>query len=76
MKPNERAKNERAEVEKYLQTKFGCPNLALRERAKKSDSWEAYLGNEFIGIVFRDDEDGETSFHFEMSILAEDLAAM
>ena len=41
-------------------------------RPKQKDSAEVYIGEEFIGVVFQDeDEDG--SFMFEMAILAEDL---
>jgi hypothetical protein len=30
-------------------------------------------GDEFIGIVFRDDEDGDLSYNFSMAILDVDL---
>jgi hypothetical protein len=42
-------------------------------RPKKTDSAEVYVGEEFIGVVFVDDEDGDRSFNFQMAILAEDL---
>jgi len=31
------------------------------------------LEDEFIGVIFRDDEDGETCYHVQISILQEDL---
>ena len=31
------------------------------------------LEDEFIGVVFQDNEDGETCYHVQISILEEDL---
>ncbi|MDB5467286.1 MAG: hypothetical protein JWQ46_2048, partial [Phenylobacterium sp.] len=46
--------------------------ITLVPRPKQKDSAEVYIGEEFIGVVFQDeDEDG--SYMFEMAILAEDL---
>ncbi|HEX2801381.1 MAG TPA: DUF3126 family protein, partial [Phenylobacterium sp.] len=39
---------------------------------KQKDSAEVYVGEEFVGVVF-EDEDGDGSFMFEMAILGEDL---
>ena len=44
----------------------------MKARPKQNDSAEVYVGDEFIGIVF-EDEDEEGSFMFEMAILSEDL---
>lgn len=66
-------KGQWTKVETYLRRKFAVDNLRIKERNKKDDSVEVYLGEEFIGIVYKDEEDGDMSFHFEMSILAEDL---
>jgi len=32
-----------------------------------------HIGDEFIGVVFRDEEDGEISYAFQMAILEIDL---
>ena len=42
-------------------------------RANKNDSAEVLIDDEFIGVVFEDDEDGEICFQFNMTILSEDL---
>ena len=34
---------------------------------------EVNLGEEFIGIIYRDNEDGEVSYAFQMAILDIDL---
>lgn len=62
-----------ARLQLYLRTKFGLPNLSVRGRANKDDSAEVYIGDEFIGVIFRDDEDGDVSFDFNMAILEIDL---
>ena len=62
-----------ARLQEYLQTKFGLPNLSVRGRANKDDSAEVYIGDEFIGVIFRDDEDGDVSYDFNMAILEIDL---
>ena len=55
---------------------FGCPTLQVRKRPQKDDSAEVYIGDEFIGIMFRDEDDedqGETDYQFQMAILDIDL---
>jgi hypothetical protein len=64
---------ERARLETYLRTRLGAKNLAIRARPRKTDSAEVYIGDEFVGIISRDDEEGELSWHFTMSILEIDL---
>ena len=68
MKPNEIAK-----LTKFLRAKFQLPNIAVRKRPQKNDSGEVYIGEEFIGVIFRDEEDGELSYNFSMAILDFDL---
>ena len=59
-------------VEAHLRRTFGAQTLALKPRPKQKDSAEVYIGEEFLGVVFQD-EDDDGSFMFEMAILAEDL---
>ncbi len=61
-------------VQTYLRKTFGNQTLRVVARPRKMDSAEIYLGEEFIGVLFRDDEDGDLSYNFQMAILAEDLA--
>ena len=49
------------------------PEIQVRARPKKDDSAEVYAGDEFIGIIYLDDEDGDRSFNFSMAILDVDL---
>ncbi len=65
---------EMAKLQAYLQKKFSNKELALRSRGKATDLAEVLLGGEFIGTVYTDEEDGDTSYDFNMAILDIDLA--
>jgi Protein of unknown function (DUF3126) len=58
----------------YLKRKFDNEGIRVLPRAKKRDSLEAYLGDEFIGVVFVDDEGRQRVYILEMPILDMDLA--
>jgi hypothetical protein len=45
----------------------------VEARPNKKDSAEVMVGDEFIGVVSRDDEDGEVCYQFNMAILDIDL---
>ena len=60
-------------VQHYLREKFQLNNLKLQPQQGKEDSVEVYLGDEFIGVIYRDDEDEDLSYDFHMSILEIDL---
>jgi hypothetical protein len=60
-------------LEAYIKRLFGNAKLRVVPRPKKDDSAEVYIGDEFIGVLFVDDEDDERSYNFQMAILATDL---
>lgn len=60
-------------LESYIRRLFGNAKLRVVPRAKKDDSAEVYIGEEFIGLLFVDDEEDERSYNFQMAILAADL---
>jgi len=60
-------------LENYMRRLFGNPRIRVVPRPKKDDSAEVYLGEEFIGVMFIDDEDDDKSFNFQMAILETDL---
>ena len=66
-------KTELAKLERYLRRTFANQSIAVRARPKKSDSAEVYIGEEFIGVISLDDEDGDRSFSLQIAILSEDL---
>jgi hypothetical protein len=60
-------------LQKYLRNKFNNDNFRLVSRIKAQDSLEVYLGEEFIGTLYRDEEEGEVSYDLNMAILEIDL---
>ena len=60
-------------VEAYLRRLFKNETIAVKARPRKDDSAEVFVADEFIGVVYRDDEDEELSYNFTMAILEMDL---
>ena len=57
----------------YLRAKFDNENIRVVMRPKKTDSVEAYIGDEFLGVLFAETEKGRRSYIFELPILDVDL---
>ena len=57
----------------YLRAKFDNEKIRVVTRPKKTDSLEAYIGDEFLGVLFAEDEKGRRSYIFELPILDIDL---
>ena len=62
-----------AKVERYLRQTFANHSLRVVGRPKKTDSAEVYIGEEFVGVLFLDDEDEDRSYNFSMAILETDI---
>ena len=60
-------------IEGYLRRLFENQKIRVVPRPKKEDSAEIYIGEEFIGVLFVDDEDDDKSYNFQMAILETDL---
>ncbi len=60
-------------IDTYLKRLFDNPKIRVVPRPKKDDSAEVYIGEEFIGVLFVDDEDDDKSYNFQMAILETDL---
>ncbi len=59
---------------RYLQKTFQMPSIDVKQRPQKADSAEVFIGDEFIGLIYRDDEDeDDISYDFQMAILSFDL---
>lgn len=66
-------KSELTKVEAYLRRTFSNHSISVRARPKKDDSAEVYIGDEFVGVLFLDDEDEDRSYQFQMAILESDI---
>ncbi len=55
----------------FLRKLLGHPDIKVMARPKKKDSAEVFIGEEFIAVLFL--EDNGKSFSFQMAILDTDL---
>ena len=60
-------------IENFFKHKFNNKKIKIEGRANKNDSAEVLIDDEFIGVIFEDNEDGDMCFQFNMTILNEDL---
>ena len=60
-------------LDAYFKRLFDNANINIRARPKKTDSCEVYMGDEFIGVLYLDEDEGERSYNFSMAILDIDL---
>ena len=65
-------REETLRLEAYLKEKLN-PGLRLLPRDKTDDSVEVYLGAEFIAVIYKDVDEGETSYQFQMTVMEEDI---
>ena len=68
MKPNDIAR-----VQDYLRKTFGNDRLTVLPPPKKGAPVEVMIGDEFIGVLHRDEDEGEVSYSLVMTILDIDL---
>lgn len=73
-KPKAVTPEELKRVEAYLRKTFGTPAIKVKGRQKAADAAEVYIGDEFLGVVSKDTEDGDLCYQFSMTILDIDLA--
>ena len=62
-----------SKIQNYMRLTLGSKNIKVEGRENKLDSADVTLNGEFIGVIFEDNEDGETCYHFNMTILDIDL---
>ncbi len=66
-------RTETLRVQRYLREKFDNEDFNVKERRPSDGTAEVLLDDEFIGVVYRDEDEGEVSFSFHMTILDMDL---
>lgn len=62
-----------AKLEAYMRRVFGNDTISIRPQPRKDDSAEVYIKDEFIGVMYRDEDEGELSWNFTMAILEMDV---
>ena len=61
------------QIQEYLNNKFDSEKFVAKKRKSIDDSCEIFLHDEFIGLVYVEEDEGEVSYQFHMTILREDL---
>ena len=65
--------NETQSLEGFFKNNFGSATFRVKRPPKKRDSFEVYVGEEFIGVVYIEGEGEGRSYVLEMAILEMDL---
>ena len=60
-------------IEKYLNKVFQTYGISAKKRGAIKDSCEIYLEDEFLGLIYKENEEGEDDYQFHMTILKDDL---
>ena len=60
-------------IESYLNKVFRSEEIVVKKRKSISDSCEIYLDDEFLGLIYKETEEGEEDYQFHMKILKDDL---
>lgn len=66
-------KTEIDKLEAYLRRVFSNETISVRPQVRKDDSAEVYIKDEFVGVLYRDEDEGELSWNFTMAILEMDV---
>lgn len=64
---------EMEKIQTYLQQLFWNPEMRVQKGQGKDSPAEVYVGKEFIGVIYKNNDEGDISFDWNMSILPEDL---
>lgn len=72
-KPKPVTAQEAKQVEAYLRKLLGNKSVQVRSRPKAADAVELYIGDEFVGVISKDTDEGEVCYQVSMTILDIDL---
>ena len=72
-KANALTKPELDKLQVYLRKVLANKTVEVRARQRAVDAAEVYVGGEFVAVVSKDIEDGDTCYQLSMSILEFDL---
>ncbi|MBN9259845.1 MAG: DUF3126 family protein [Hyphomicrobium sp.] len=72
-KANALTKPELDKLQAYLRKVLSNKSVEVRARQRAVDAAEVYVGGEFLAVVSKDLEDGETCYQLSMTILDIDL---
>ena len=60
-------------IRNYLNKIFNTHDFIVKKRKSIEDSCEVYHNEEFLGLIYKENEEGEEDYQFHMTILKDDL---
>ena len=66
-------KKEMEDLENYFKKILSSQTVAVKYGNGKDSPAEVYLKDEFLGVIYKNEDEGEVSYDFNMSVLPEDL---
>ena len=63
-------------IRKYLNKIFNTGDFIVKKRKSIEDSCEVYHKDEFLGLIYKENEEDEEDYQFHMTILKEDLTKL
>ena len=62
-----------AKIQDYLRRTFDNDQIFIDRQVRPTAPIEVRVGQEFVGVLHRDEDEGEVSYALNISILEEDL---
>ena len=66
-------KDDAPRLQRYLRKLFSNENVRIDLHPKKTDMAEVMIGDDFVGPIYFEEEDGEVSYQLQIAILDIDL---
>ncbi|GIR26459.1 MAG: hypothetical protein CM15mP40_10670 [Alphaproteobacteria bacterium] len=63
-------------IRNYLNKIFNTHDFIVKKRKSIEDSCEVYHKDEFLGLIYKENEEDEEDYQFHMTILKEDLTKL
>lgn len=60
-------------IQNYLNNLFKTQHFVVKKRKNINDSFEIYINDEFLGLIYEEIDENEKAYQFHMTILDEDL---
>ena len=60
-------------IQSYLNNLFDTEHFVVKKRKNINDSFEIYIKDEFLGLIYEEIDENEKAYQFHMTILDEDL---
>ena len=63
-------------IRDYLNKIFNTDDFIVKKRKTIEDSCEVYHNEEFLGLIYKENEEGEEDYQFHMTILKDYLTKL